>query len=201
MDLQLQDKIALVTGSTAGIGFAIASLLAKEGATVVVNGRTAQRVEEAVGKIVKATPTAKVSGVDADVSSAEGVVKLVAALPQVDILVNNAGIFEPKPFAEIPDEDWFRFFEANVMSGVRLSRFYFPKMLKQNWGRIVFISSESSAQFEKEFFVSARPSSLLKRFSTTEEVANLVAYVCSPLASSTNGASLRVDGGVVRSIA
>ncbi len=264
MDLQLQDKIALITGSTAGIGFAVASLLAKEGAAVVVNGRTAKRVEEAVSKIVNAAPSAKVSGVDADVSSAEGVAKLVAAVPQVDILVNNAGIFEPKPFADISDEDWFRFFEANVMSGVRLSRFYFPKMLKRNWGRIVFISSESGLQipaemihygvtktaqlavsrglaeltagtavtvnsvlpgptasegvktfvdqlaaekgetakeFEKNFFISARPTSLLKRFSTTEEVANLVAYVCSPLASSTNGAALRVDGGVVRSIA
>jgi NAD(P)-dependent dehydrogenase (short-subunit alcohol dehydrogenase family) len=264
MDLQLHGKIALVTGSTAGIGFAIASLLAKEGATVVVNGRTAKRVEDAVGKIVKAAPTAKVSGVDADVSSAAGVAKLVAAVPQVDILVNNAGIFEPKAFAEISDEDWFRFFEANVMSGVRLSRFYFPKMLQRNRGRIVFISSESALQtpaemvhygmtktaqlavsrglaeltagtavtvnsvlpgptasegvktfvdqlatergksaqeFEKEFFTAGRPSSLLKRFSTTEEVANLVAYVCSPLASSTNGAALRVDGGVVKSIA
>ena len=264
MDLQLQGKIALVTGSTAGIGFAIASLLVKEGATVVVNGRTAKRVEEAVSKIVKAAPTANVSGVDADVSSAEGVAKLVAAVPHVDILVNNAGIFEPKPFAEISDEDWLRFFEANVMSGVRLSRFYFPKMLQRNWGRIVFISSESALQtpaemvhygmtktaqlavsrglaeltagtavtvnsvlpgptasegvktfvdqlatergksskdFEKEFFTAGRPSSLLKRFEQPEEVANLVAYVCSPLASATNGAALRVDGGVVKSIA
>jgi NAD(P)-dependent dehydrogenase (short-subunit alcohol dehydrogenase family) len=264
VDLQLQGKTALVTGSTAGIGFAIASLLAKEGATVIVNGRTPGRIEEAVSQIVKAAPAAKVSGVDADVSSAEGVAKLIAAVPQVDILVNNAGIFEPKPFQDIPDQDWFRFFEANVMSGVRLSRFYFPKMLKRNWGRIVFISSESALQipaemihygmtktaqlavarglaeltagtgvtvnsvlpgptasegvktfvnqlatergestkqFEKEFFTSARPSSLLKRFATAEEVANLVVYVCSPLASATNGTALRVDGGVVRSIA
>jgi NAD(P)-dependent dehydrogenase (short-subunit alcohol dehydrogenase family) len=264
MDLQLQGKTALVTGSTAGIGLAIASLLAKEGATVVVNGRTADRVEQAVSRILKAAPSAKASGVDADVSSAEGVAKIVAAVPQVDILVNNAGIFEPKAFVEITDDDWLRFFQANVMSGVRLSRAYFPKMLKQNWGRIVFISSESALQtpaemvhygmtktaqlaisrglaeltagtgvtvnsvlpgptasegvktfveqlasergksakdFEKEFFTSGRPSSLLKRFEQPEEIANLVAFVCSPLASATNGAALRADGGVVKSIA
>jgi len=264
MDLQLEGKTALVTGSTAGIGLAIATLLAKEGAAVIVNGRTPKRVEQAVSQILKGAPAAKASGVDADVSSAEGVAKLVAAVPEVDILVNNAGIFEPKAFADIPDEDWLRFFQANVMSGVRLSRFYFPKMLKRNWGRIVFISSESALQtpaemvhygmtktaqlaisrglaeltagtgvtvnsvlpgptasegvktfvdqlatakgtsakeFEKEFFTSARGTSLLKRFEQPEEIANMVAFVCSPLASATNGAALRVDGGVVRSIA
>jgi NAD(P)-dependent dehydrogenase (short-subunit alcohol dehydrogenase family) len=264
MDLQLKGKTALVTGSTAGIGLAIASLLAKEGATVVVNGRTPKRVEQAVSQILKAAPAAKASGVDADVSSAEGVAKLVAAVPEVDILVNNAGIFEPKGFVDISDEDWLRFFQANVMSGVRLSRYYFPKMLKRNWGRIVFISSESALQtpaemihygmtktaqlaisrglaeltagtgvtvnsvlpgptasegvktfvdqlatakgksakeFEQEFFTSARGTSLLKRFEQPEEIANMVAFVCSPLASATNGAALRVDGGVVRSIA
>jgi NAD(P)-dependent dehydrogenase (short-subunit alcohol dehydrogenase family) len=264
MDLQLTGKSALVTGSTAGIGLAIASRLAAEGAHVTINGRTAHRVSQAIGEIRKAYPKASVAGVDADVSDAKGCEKLFAAVPHVDILVNNAGIFEPKPFVEISDADWERFFQTNVMSGVRLSRSYFPKMLKQNWGRIIFISSESGLQipmemihygmtktaqlaisrglaeatsgtgvtvnavlpgptasegvktfvsdlaakqkvapveFEKQFFKHARPSSLLQRFATPEEVANLVAFVSSPLSSATNGAALRVDGGVVRSIA
>lgn len=263
MDLQLTGKTALVTGSTGGIGLAIASLLAAEGAVVTINGRTRQRVDQAVGKIQKTHPRAKITGIDADVSTAAGCDKLTAALPHVDILVNNAGIFEPKPFAEISDRDWDRFFQTNVMSGVRLSRFYLPKLVKQNWGRIIFISSESALQIpaemihygmtktaqlaiarglaettfgtnvtvnsvlpgptasegvetfvsemaraqkkspqevEKEFFKHARPSSLLQRFATPEEVAHLVAFVCSPLSSATNGAALRVDGGVVRSI-
>jgi NAD(P)-dependent dehydrogenase (short-subunit alcohol dehydrogenase family) len=264
MDLQLTGKTALVTGSTAGIGFAIASALAAEGAEVTINGRTRQRVDAAIAEIRKAHPKARVTGIDADVSNAAGCDKLAKSLPGVDILVNNAGIFEPKPFVQITDADWDRFFQTNVMSGVRLSRFYFPKMLEHNWGRIVFISSESGLQiplemihygmtktaqlaisrglaeasagtgvtvnsvlpgptasegvetfvadlakhqnttrdqFEKEFFKSVRPSSLLKRFATPQEVANLVAFVCSPLSSATNGAALRVDGGVVRSIA
>jgi NAD(P)-dependent dehydrogenase (short-subunit alcohol dehydrogenase family) len=263
MDLQLSGKTALVTGSTAGIGWAIAASLAAEGAHVTINGRTAKRVERAMAQLREAHPDAKVAGIDADVSNAAGCAKLVAALPHVDILVNNAGIFDPKPFLEIPDADWERFFQTNVMSGVRLSRAYLPKMLQQNWGRIVFISSESGLQipvemihygmtktaqlavarglaettrgtnvtvnavlpgptasegaktfldslakkqnitpgeFEKQFFKNARPSSLLQRFATPEEVANLVTFVCSPLSSATNGASLRVDGGVVRSI-
>src|SRR5215472_1985098 len=236
MDLQLANKKALVTGSTAGIGFAIASLLAQEGASVVVNGRSQGRVEGAVRSIKNENQ---------------------------DILVNNLGIFEAKPFPDITDEDWLRFFEVNVLSGVRLSRFYLPGMLQQNWGRVVFISSESgvnipaemvhygvtkaaqialargvaetsagtkvtvnsvlpgptrsegvgkfveglaktqgtdAASVEKEFFRSVRPSSLLKRFATPAEVAAIVVYVCSPRASATNGAALRVDGGVVRSI-
>jgi NAD(P)-dependent dehydrogenase (short-subunit alcohol dehydrogenase family) len=264
MDLQLNGKTALVTGSTAGIGLAIASSLAAEGAHVTINGRTRGRVEQAIAEIRRKHPNAKVAGIDADVSNSAGCEKLAAALPHVDILVNNAGIFEPKPFAEIPDEDWERFFQTNVMSGVRLSRTYLPKMLKHNWGRIIFISSESGLQipvemihygmtktaqlaiarglaestsgthvtvnsvlpgptasegvttfvsalaekqklapkeFEKQFFEHARPSSLLQRFATPEEVANLVTFVCSPLSSATNGAALRVDGGVVRSIA
>ncbi len=264
MDLQLTGKTALVTGSTGGIGLAIASLLAAEGAHVTINGRTTARVEKALAEIRKAHPRAKVAGIDADVSTAGGCDKIAAALPSVDILVNNAGIFEPKPFVEIPDADWDRLFQTNVMSGVRLSRSYFPKMLKQNWGRIIFISSESALQspvemihygmtktaqlaiarglaeatkgtgvtvnsvlpgptrsegvetfvadlakkhqlspkqFEEQFFQHARPSSLLQRFETSEEVANLVAFVSSPLSSGINGASLRVDGGVVRSIA
>ena len=263
MDLQLTNKKALVTGSTAGIGFAIASLLAQEGAAVVVNGRSQGRVEEAVRRIKKENKDAQVTGLAADLGTREGVGLLTTALPALDILVNNLGIFEPKPFPDIPDEDWQRFFEVNVLSGVRLSRFYLPGMLKQNWGRVVFISTESGVnipvemihygvtksmqialsrglaeltkgtgvtvnsvlpgptrsegverfmkdmaaqqskseeQIEKSFFQEARPSSLLQRFATNEEVANLVAYVASPLSSATNGAALRVDGGVVRSM-
>ncbi len=263
MDLQLRGKRALVTGSTAGIGLAAAMGLFKEGASVVVNGRTKERVEAAVGKIRGTGGDGEVSGIAADLSTAEGVAQLVRQLPEVDILVNNLGIFEPRPFEEIPDEDWLRFFETNVLSGVRLTRHYLPGMRRQDWGRIVFISSESGLQIpvemihygmtktaqiaiargvaesvagtgitvnsvlpgptesegveqfvadlarqrgvdrsvvEAEFFQAARPSSLLKRFATVEEVANMIVYVCSPLASATNGAALRVDGGVVRAI-
>jgi NAD(P)-dependent dehydrogenase (short-subunit alcohol dehydrogenase family) len=263
MDLQLRGKRTLVTGSTAGIGLAAATRLYEEGASVVVNGRTSERVEQAVAKIRGTGSNGEVSGIAADLSTAEGVDRLVRQLPEVDILVNNLGIFEPKPFEEIPDEDWLRFFETNVLSGVRLTRHYLPAMRRQNWGRIVFVSSESGlqipvemihygmtktaqiaiargvaesvagtgitvnsvlpgptesegvAQFvadlakqrgvdrsvvEAEFFRTARPSSLLKRFATVEEVANMIVYACSPLASATNGAALRADGGVVRSI-
>ena len=263
MDLQLRGKRALVTGSTAGIGLAAATGLFKEGASVVVNGRTNERVEQAVAKVRGTGGDGEVSGIAADLSTAEGVAQLVRQLPEVDILVNNLGIFEPRPFEEIPDEDWLRFFETNVLSGVRLTRHYLPGMRRKDWGRIVFISSESGlqipvemihygmtktaqiaiargvaesvagtgitvnsvlpgptesegvAQFvadlarqrgvdrsvvEAEFFQTARPSSLLKRFATVEEVANMIVYVCSPLASATNGAALRVDGGVVRAI-
>jgi NAD(P)-dependent dehydrogenase (short-subunit alcohol dehydrogenase family) len=263
MDLQLQNKKALVTGSTAGIGFAIASLLAQEGASVVVNGRSQRRVDDAVQRIQKENKSAPVMGVATDLGTKEGVDRLTSILTAVDILVNNLGIFEAKPFGEITDEDWLRFFEVNVLSGARLSRFYLPKMLEKNWGRIVFISSESgmnipvemihygvtktaqialarglaettagsnvtvnsvlpgptrsegvgqfveglakvqrtdTASVETEFFRSVRPSSLLKRFATPEEVAAMVVYVCSGQASATNGAALRVDGGVVRSI-
>jgi NAD(P)-dependent dehydrogenase (short-subunit alcohol dehydrogenase family) len=263
MDLQLTNKRALVTGSTAGIGFAIASGLAQEGAAVVVNGRSQRRVEEAVRRIQGQRKDAQVTGIAADLGTKEGVGLLTGHLPAVDILVNNLGIFEPKPFVEITDDDWQRFFEVNVLSGVRLSRFYLSGMLQRNWGRVVFISSESGLnipvemihygvtktaqialarglaettagtgvtvnsvlpgptrsegveQFvkdmakgqgsdeqavEQEFFRSVRPSSLLKRFATPEEVAAMVVYVCSARASATNGAALRVDGGVVRSI-
>ena len=262
MDLQLRGKRALVTGSTAGIGFAAALGLFREGASVVLNGRTPQRVEEAVAKI-RATGEGEVSGIAADLSTADGVNALVGKLPDVDVLVNNMGIFEPKPFQEIPDADWLRFFEANVLSGVRLTRHYLPGMKARNWGRVVFVSSESGVQIpaemihygmtktaqlaiargvaettagtgvtvnsvlpgptdsegvatfvadlakqrgvdrsvvEAEFFQNARPTSLIRRFATVEEVANMIVYVCSPLASATNGAALRVDGGVVRSI-
>jgi NAD(P)-dependent dehydrogenase (short-subunit alcohol dehydrogenase family) len=263
MDLQLANKKALVTGSTAGIGLAIAALLAEEGASVVVNGRSPQRVEQAVQSIRAERKNAQVTGIAADLGTEEGVNRLTRELEAVEILVNSLGIFEPKPFAEITDEDWLRFFEVNVLSGVRLSRFYLPKMLRKNWGRIVFISSESAinppvemvhygltktaqlalsrglaestagtgvtvnsvlpgptrsegveqfladlaksrgldaAQVEAEFFRVGRPSSLLKRFESPEEVAAMVVYVCSPRASATNGAALRVDGGVIRSI-
>jgi NAD(P)-dependent dehydrogenase (short-subunit alcohol dehydrogenase family) len=263
MDLQLTNRKALVTGSTAGIGFAIASLLAEEGASVVVNGRSQRRVEEAVQRIRKERKNAQVMGMAADLGAREGVDMLSRELPAVDILVNNLGIFEPKPFAKITDEDWLRFFEVNVLSGVRLSRFYLPQMLQKNWGRIVFISSESAintpaemihygmtktaqlslsrglaeltagtgvtvnsvlpgptrsegvdrmaqtlakeqgtdaANFEAEFFRTIRPYSLLKRLAAPEEVAAMVAYVCSPRSSATNGAALRVEGGMVRSI-
>jgi NAD(P)-dependent dehydrogenase (short-subunit alcohol dehydrogenase family) len=265
MDLQLVGRRALVTGSTAGIGFATAAALYREGASVVVNGRTPLRVEEAVKKIRALTPigTPEVTGIAADLSGADGVAKLVRDVSDLDILVNNVGIFEPKVFEEIPDADWFRFFETNVLSGVRLTRHYLPGMKRRNWGRVVFVSSESAVQIpaemihygmtktaqlaiargvaettagtgvtvnsvlpgptesegvatfvhelakqrgversvvEAEFFQSARPSSLLQRFATVEEVASMIVYVCSPLASATNGAALRVDGGVVRSI-
>src|SRR5579863_2115929 len=263
MDLQLEGKRALVTGSTAGIGLAIARTLKREGAAVVVNGRTETRVAEALKTVSEAGGTGAVEGLAADLATAEGAEKAFAQFSEVDILVNNLGIFEPKPFEEIPDEDWRRFFEVNVLSGVRLSRHYLPGMKRRDWGRIVFISSESAVQIpaemihygmtktaqlavsrglaettagtnvtvnsvlpgptasegvsrfvdelataqkttpaavEKEFFGTMRPTSLLKRFAKPEEVAALVAFVCSPVSSATNGAALRVDGGVVRSI-
>ena len=263
MDLQLNGKRALVTGSTAGIGLAAARLFAAEGATVIVNGRTEARVADAAASIRKAAPGASVSGIAADLATAEGCAKVIAEAPDVDILINNVGIFEPKPFEEIGDADWLRFFETNVLSGVRLARHYFPRMCARNWGRIVFVSSESGVQIpvemihygmtktaqlgvarglaeasagtgvtvnsvlpgptasegvgtfvrqmaeargvdfqtmEKEFFQTARPSSLLKRFASPDEVAAMIVYVCSGPASATNGAALRVDGGVIRSI-
>src|ERR1700735_1317883 len=263
MDLKIAGKSALVTGSTAGIGYAIARSLAREGAQVVVNGRTQQRVDVAVAEIRAQVAGAKVDGIAADFSSVAGAQTVIAQLPAVDILVNNVGIFDPKPFAEIPDSEWFRFFEVNVMSGVRLSRHYLTGMREKNWGRILFISSasavqipvemihygmtktaqvaiargiaesvagtgitvnsilpgptesegvgtfvesmarqqnKSKAQVEKEFFQQARPSSLLQRFATADEVAAMVTYVASELSSATNGAALRVDGGVVRAI-
>jgi NAD(P)-dependent dehydrogenase (short-subunit alcohol dehydrogenase family) len=264
MDLQLKGKLALVTGSTVGIGFAIAEGLAREGATVIVNGRSEARAAKAVENIREKIPDAKVDAFVADLSTADGFEALQSVYPKVDILVNNLGIFNPQPFEEISDDEWRRFFEINVLSGVRLSRHYLPRMKQGGWGRIVFISSESALQipvemihygftktaqlaisrglaestigtgvtvnsvlpgptasegvtdfvgklasqskqtaseFEKFFFEKVRPSSLLQRFETPEEVANLVVYICSPLASATNGAALRVDGGVLRSIA
>ena len=259
MNLILTDKTALVSGSTKGIGFAIATGLAREGARVVVNGRSEKAVAEAKAQIEQHVPNARMEGFAGDLSTAAAAETLLRRFPLVDILVNNLGIFEPKPFEDIPDEDWRRFFDVNVLSGVRLSRAYLPGMKQRNWGRIVFISSESAintpaemihygmtktaqlavsrglaqscagtgvtvnavlpgptrspgveefagqlsggkpfTEFEEEFFKTVRPSSLLKRFATTEEVANLVTYVCSPLSAATNGAALRVDGGVVQ---
>ena len=264
MKIDLSGKTALVTGSTSGIGHAIAKGLASAGATVVVNGRTQAKVDAAVAAITKVVPGAKVRGVAADVSTAAGCNALVAALPEVDILINNAGIFEPTGFFDIPDEDWIRFVEVNVMSGVRLSRAYMPGMLRRNWGRIVFISSESALNIPKEmihygltktaqlalsrglaemtrgtavtvnsvlpgptmsegvetfvkdlakqngqsqeeaasqFVKQFRPTSLLQRFASVEEIANMVVYISSKEASATNGAALRAEGGIVQTIA
>ena len=262
MDLKLKGKRALVTGSTQGIGFAIAQGLVREGAEVVVNGRSKAKVETAVAQIKQETG-AHATGIAADLGNAAGVAHLVRELGVVDVLVNNLGIFEPKPFLDIPDADWQRFFETNVMSGVRLSRALLPHMLEKHWGRIVFISSESGLnipaemvhygmtktaqlaisrgiaesfpgsgitvnavlagptssegvvdflakvgeqrglgvkEMETEIINILRPTSLIRRLATSEEVANLVVYLCGEPASATTGASLRVDGGVVRSI-
>lgn len=263
MDLKLTDKIAFVSGSTAGIGYAIAKRLLMEGARVIINGRTRSTVDEAVAALKADTQNQNVSGVAADFAKPEEVNHLIREIPDLDILVNNTGIFEPKAFVDIPDIDWFKLFEVNVMSGIRLSRHYFPLMLKKNWGRILFISSESAVfipdemihygvtktaqiavsrglaeltrgtnvtvntilpgptkskgagifieevskkenispkQVEDDFFKNMRPTSLLQRFATVEEVADTVAYYASPLSSATNGAAIRVEGGLIKSI-
>ncbi len=263
MDLQLNNKTALISGSTAGIGFAIAKQLLQEGATVYINGRTADRVQAAIKKLKHETSSSSVFGLAADFSKAEEVNQLIAEIPSVDILINNLSIFEPKAFMDISDAEWLNIYEVNVLSGIRLSRHYFPQMLKKNWGRIIFISSESAInipqemihygmtktaqlavsrglaeltrgtnvtvntvlpgpthsegveaflenvarqqqkskqEVENEFFQSLRPTSLLQRFASTAEIANLVTYLVSPLASATNGSALRVDGGVVKTI-
>ncbi len=259
----MENKTALVSGSTAGIGLAIVKGLVREGATVYLNGRSQERVDEAIRQVLRDQPRAKIHGIAADLGTSEGAAILVRSLTSVDVLINNLGIFEPKQFEKITDEEWQHFFEVNVLSGVRLSRQYLPGMRERGWGRIVFISSESALQIpvemihygmtktaqlavarglaesvrgtnitvnsvlpgptrsegverflkgmanhqsksedriEKEFFQSTRPSSLIARFASTEEVANLVVYVSSELSSATNGAAMRVDGGVVRSI-
>jgi NAD(P)-dependent dehydrogenase (short-subunit alcohol dehydrogenase family) len=260
MDLGLNGKLALVTGSTAGIGHAIAATLAKEGARVIINGRKQAAVDAVVAAL--RAKGADVLGFAGDLADAATAQALAKAHPGVEILVNNLGIYEPKAFEDIPDEDWRRFFEVNVLSGIRLSRLYLPAMKAANWGRIIFISSESGFQipaemihygmtksaqiavarglaeevagtaitvnsvlpgptksrgvdefvgalakaegvsfeaFEKKFFTEIRPTSLIKRFASTEEVASLVAYVASPLASATTGAALRVEGGIIKS--
>lgn len=261
MDLQLTGKRALVSGSTAGIGLAIAKALASEGARVIVNGRLQASVDAAKATIKDATK-GEVDGFAGDLSDSAVAEALASAFPDVDILINNLGIFDPRPFEEIPDDEWRRFFDVNVLSGVRLARLYLARMRRVDWGRIIFISSESAihipaemvhygmtktaqiavargiaesvagtgitvnsvlpgptrsrgvgdfvaamasqegksvAEIETAFFANIRPSSLIKRFATPEEVASLVAYVASPLASATTGAALRVDGGVVKS--
>lgn len=258
MDLQLENKTAIVTGGTAGIGLAIVRALAAEGVRVVVPGRSQKKLDEAFK-----TESLPVTKVVADVGTKEGSDALISAVPETDILVNNLGIYEAKPFSEISDEDWFRIFEVNVMSGVRLSQHYFPKMLQKNWGRVIFISSESGimtppemvhygmtkssqlaisrglaeltkgtavtvntvmpgptrsegiveflksmstknsptpAEAEKEFFEKHRQSSLLQRLIENTEIASLVTYLASPLSAATNGAALRAEGGLLRSI-
>src|SRR6185503_1113258 len=150
MDLGLKGKRALVTGSTAGIGFATARALATEGALVTINGRTETRVDAAVERLQRLAPQGTVAGIAADLGNAEGCRILTERLPELDVLVNNMGIFEPKPFEQIPDEDWMRFFETNVLSGIRLSRHYVAGMRARNWGRIVFVSSESALQIPAE---------------------------------------------------
>jgi NAD(P)-dependent dehydrogenase (short-subunit alcohol dehydrogenase family) len=263
MLIDLTGTKAIVTGSTAGIGFAIARGLAESGAEVIINGRSGERVDRAIAKLRLRVPQAALGGVAADLSTPEGVDGFILEAGEADILVNNLGIFEPKPFAAITDDDWRRFFDTNVMSGIRLSRHYLPRMVKRGWGRLVFISSESGLnipaemihygmtktaqlaisrglaesvagsgvtvnavlpgptrsegvadffgkmakeqgmsqeEMEKQFIAQHRPSSIIRRLATPEEVANMVVYVCSKEASATTGAALRVDGGVVRGI-
>jgi len=264
MIIDLSGKHAIVTGSTSGIGFAIARGLAESGAAVVINGRSQKSVDAALLRLSQQLPRAKIEGIAADLATATGVAAFVERASRTDILVNNLGIFEPKSFNAITDEDWQRFFETNVMSGVRLSRHYLPSMVSRGWGRIVFISSESALnipvemihygmtktaqlaiarglaesvagsgvtvnavlpgptrsegvvdffaklakeqgvseeELEKQFIAKHRPTSLIRCLATVKEVADMVVFVCSPQASATTGAALRVDGGVVRSIA
>src|SRR5438552_4679259 len=263
MNLQLESKLALVSGSTAGIGFAIAKSLADEGARVIINGRTETRVRQAIASIRADIPAAKLEALALDLSKADAAAKTTERHPDVDILVNNLGVYQVKAFEQITDAEWVGIIETNFLSGLRLSRYYLPRMKKAGWGRIIFISSESAVDIpaemihygvtktmqvalarglaettsgtgvtvnsilagptrsegvggflremakqqgttveavEKQFFQTARPSSILQRFATTDEVAALVAFVASLLSSATNGAALRVEGGVLRSI-
>lgn len=263
MQIDLSKRNAIVTGSTAGIGLAIATGLAKAGASVVITGRTQARVDEAIAAVTKDAPNAKVTGVAADLGTKEGADALIKAVPQTDILVNNLGIFEPRDFFEIDDAEWTRFFDVNVISGVRLSRHYAKGMAERGWGRVQFISSESSIQtppemvhygvtktaqlavsrglaevltgtgvtvnavlpgptlsegvseffgkiaknggkmqeeVEAEFIKTHRPTSLIQRLLSVEEVANVSVFLASEQASGTTGASFRVDGGVARLI-
>ena len=258
MDLHLKGKTALITGSTGGIGYGIAKVLLAEGAEVIINGRTQESVDKAAASLKQATGKAPL-GFAGDMSKAEDIARLGNAFPNVDILVNNVGRYLPHEFTQSTDQDWYQTFDLNVMSGVRLSRIYLPRMKQRNWGRIIFISSESALQIpvdsvqygmskaaqiavargiaegcartgvtvnsilpgptldsddprsaarfagrsmadvEEQLFKNQRPTSIIKRFARTDEVASLVAYVASPLSSATTGAALRVDGGVVKS--
>jgi NAD(P)-dependent dehydrogenase (short-subunit alcohol dehydrogenase family) len=263
MDLQLQSKIAFISGSTQGIGYAIARQLLTEGAAVIINGRNQAKIEDALQKLRQEVPQAEVSGIAADFSNVEQVNALISALPQVDILINNVGVFELKAFTEITDEQWLSIFEINVMSSIRLSRALFPKMMERGWGRVLFISSESgvnipenmihygmtktallsisnglskltkntqvtvnsilggptysdgvaeavsqiaqaqqlSEEQMKELIIqNTNQTSLLQRFIAPSEIANMAVYLCSPLASATNGAITRVDGGVLTTL-
>ncbi len=258
MDLQLRGKTAIVTGGSAGIGLAIAHLLAEEGVEVTIPGRDGKKLKE----VITSLPGA-VHVVEADLGTAKGARKLIERVPETDILVNNLGIYESKAFAEISDEEWVRYFEVNLLSGIRLARHYFPAMLTKNWGRVIFVSSEAAAevhpdmihygvtktgqlvvsrglaemtkgtkvtvssvlpgptrsaaiigflqglastlnaipeQAEKEFFERDRPTSLIQRMAEDREVASLAAYLASPLAAATNGAAVRVEGGILRTI-
>jgi NAD(P)-dependent dehydrogenase (short-subunit alcohol dehydrogenase family) len=269
MQINLENKLAIVTGSTAGIGFGIVKGLATAGANVVLNGRTQARVDEAVGQLeseirrLSSGHKPSIRGVAADLSTRQSATEFIAQVPDADILVNNLGIFEPKPFFDIPDDDWERFFQVNVMSAVRMSRHYTPKMVARGWGRVLFLSSESGIctpvemvhygmtktallavsrglaetvagsgvtvnsvlpgptasegveqfvkdlardgkktreQVEQEFFANVRPTSLIKRFETVDEIANMCVFLASNQASAVTGTAARVDGGVVRSV-
>lgn len=263
MDLLLQDKLVLVTGSTAGIGYAIAEVFAAEGARVIVNGRSEERVAAASASILKKYPQAHLESLVADLATAGAVEETIKRFPTVDVLVNNLGVYGPKNFEDLSDEEWLSIIETNFLSGVRLCRHYLPAMKKANWGRILFLSSESgvnipvemihygvtktmqialarglaettigtgvtvnsvlpgptrsegvekfiadmaekdgktTAEVEKDFFATVRPSSLIQRFATVHEVATTVAYLASPLAAATNGAAVRAEGGLLRSI-
>ena len=263
MELDLKNKRVFISGSTSGIGYATAKQLLIEGATVIINGRTQSTIDDAVNRLKNETKSENISGISSDFSNTESVNALIKQLGKIDVLINNVGIYEPSDFIEISDQDWYRFFDVNVMSGIRLSRAVFPDMLAQNWGRIIFITSESASNIpdemihygttkaaihavsrglaeltkntnvtvntimpgptasegveaffnklateqnsdyetvEKDFFKNMRPSSLIQRFAKPEEVANLITYISSPLSSATNGAALRVDGGVVKTI-
>lgn len=262
MNLKIENKIALITGSTQGIGFATAKKLCEEGVNVIINGRDNDKVTNAVTKLKKEFPTLDIKGIVADLKNEAGCNKLISQVKHVDILINNLGIFEPKDFIEIKNKEWMNMFNVNVMSGISLSQHYLPKMLTQNWGRILFISSESALQIPKEmihygmtktaqisiargiaeltkgtnvtsnsiivgpsksegviqfmedlatkenktfkeveklFFDEVRPTSLIQRFSEVDEIANMIVYISSANSSATNGALLRVDGGVVQS--
>lgn len=262
MDLKIQNKIALITGSTQGIGFATAKKLCEEGVNVIINGRSKIKVSNAVNLLKKDFQNLEIKGIVADLKDTEGCNKIISQIPHIDILINNLGFFEPKEFIHISEKEWLHIFNVNVMSGVRLSQHYLSSMISQNWGRIIFISSESAIQIpkemihygmtktaqiavsrgiaeltkgtnvtsnsiilgpsksegvmtfinnlakqnnqtvenvEKDFFENIRPSSLIKRFADVEEGSNMIVYTASALSSATNGATLRVDGGVVQS--